>query len=107
MLYLGASRQSTESRQSFFPPGSFTAALGLFRHAGEEKRSAGELIGRLPTLPQRKIRDGTGPDFLERAKISFDGSNLPGSAQNLFRPPESFWIRLRLFPAPPSFLEPS
>jgi len=108
---LHASRQSW---RRFFPLGSFTAELGLFRHACKEKRTAGELIWRPSTFPQREIQPGTGPDFPGRTKIFLDGSNLPGSAQNLFRRPEASWIRPKTFPSAAkllgsvlSFLDPS
>jgi hypothetical protein len=74
--------------------------------ARELHRTAGELIRRLSTFPRRKIRPGTGPDFLERAKIFFDGSNLSGAAQNFFRPPESSWIRPKLLRPARKFLDP-
>lgn len=73
-----------------------------------------ELIARIATLLQRKIQKGTGPNFLERARISLDGFKLLGSAQNFFRRLEASWIGSKTFPgaakllrSDPRLLDPS
>jgi hypothetical protein len=65
-----------------------------------------ELIACNATLLQRKIQMGTGPNFLERARISLDGFKPLGSAQNLFRRLEASWIRPKLFSPALRFLDP-
>lgn len=77
------------------------AALVLFLRTCENEWTAAELIWRLGTLLQRKIRPGTVQNFLERARIFFDGSKLSGAAQNLSRPLQTFWIRPETFSTVP------